>query len=71
MLIYLYSFNNGQLGQENGVVFVEYEWEVTSYLADYYSSREENLLAKGLTFRKIDSLEELQNLSKRNVIVFE
>ncbi|MED3554214.1 hypothetical protein [Cytobacillus praedii] len=71
MMIYVFSLNNGIVGVVNGIVFVEHEWEVTSRLSDYYGSTEAELLAIGLTFRKIESLEELRNQSKgRDVIAF-
>lgn len=70
-MIYFYSLNDGISGVVNGIVFVEHEWEITSHLADYYRSTEEQLLKKGLTYRKINNLEQLSDYSKdRNVIAF-
>ncbi|MDF9524271.1 hypothetical protein P5815_27570 [Bacillus cereus] len=69
MLIYIYSINDGISGVVNGIVFVDHEWEVTCRLSDYYGSTEDELFANGLTFRKIDRLEELRNLSKKKDVI--
>lgn len=61
MLSYVYSVNNGVTGIEKGIVFVEHEWEVTIRLGTYYNATEEELIASGLNFTKIDNLEELRN----------
>lgn len=67
MMVYAFSINDGI----TRIVFVNDEWEVACRLSDYYGSTEEELFATGLTFRKIDSLEELRNLSNnKDVIAF-
>lgn len=63
-MIYIYSMNFGISGVVNGIVFVEKEWEVTSRLGDYYRLSEDEMYAHGLTFKIIDNLGELRNLSK-------
>lgn len=50
--------------------FVEHEWEVTCRLADYYSSTEDELIADGgLTYREIDNLEQLRDLSNNTDVI--
>lgn len=68
-MIYVFSVNKGLTGVVNGIVFVDHEWEVTCRLGDYYGSTEDELFARGLTFRKIDNLEELRNLSKETDVI--
>ncbi|OUB88507.1 hypothetical protein BK784_28750 [Bacillus thuringiensis serovar medellin] len=70
MKIYVYTIKNGITGVVNGVVFVEHEWEVTCRLADYYSSTEDELIADGgLTYREIDNLEQLRDLSNNTDVI--
>ncbi|ALL11778.1 MULTISPECIES: hypothetical protein [Bacillus cereus group] len=70
MKIYVYTIKNGITGVVNGVVFVEHEWEVTCRLADYYSSTEDELIANGgLTYREIDNLEQLRDLSNNTDVI--
>ncbi|MGG2119933.1 hypothetical protein AB1J99_30465 [Bacillus bombysepticus] len=70
MRIYVFTINNGITGVVNGVVFVEHEWEVTCRLADYYSSTEDELIADGgLTYREIDNLEQLRDLSNNTDVI--
>ncbi|EJR72722.1 hypothetical protein [Bacillus cereus] len=70
MKIYVYTIKNGITGVVNGVVFVEHEWEVTCRLADYYSSTEDELIADGrLTYRELDNLEQLRDLSNNTDVI--